>query len=860
MKLSLGMRRVLENNPYGACSIGGYGRTHMNAASKANPWFLLGVFLTCMCVLMLQIIDTRILSVISWYHLAFFSISMAMFGMTAGSLVIYFKAEWFPAERLLENLIWICSAFAIAIVLSTLLLISTVLIIGGKPEFLMMVLLWLKLIVILATPYFFAGMAISLALTRSPWPVPLVYGVDLLGAATGCLVVLAVLTFVDSVSALFLVGMLGALASISFSIARRGLPSFGEPLLPVARLRIFARPAILAMAFALLAFGNGAIQPYGLRLSIAKNQVESVAPGVLGTRVSEYLRWNSFSRVNITPSYLGSPAMWGPSSETPHSLIEQRDMEIDASAATAIYRFDGDFRTLDFLKYDVTNLAYYIRHAGRAAVIGVGGGRDILSAHLFGFRDITGVELNPIFINLFSRVLRSYNHLADLKGTRLVVDEGRSWFARSADHFDSIQMSLVDSWAATGAGAFSLSENGLYTTEGWRTFFDHLTPTGTFTVSRWYSPSNVNETGRMLSLAMTTLMDERVSNPRDHIFLAAVNNLATLIVARAPFTPAELTTLTTTANRLHFTILVSPQSTSKAPVLSQIMAATTPQELNDAVERYPLDLSAPTDDRPFFFNQLRILDPASFGLALTSAGVGRGNLLATITLAIVVTLSTILVLITTILPSLPSIRRVTSRVAAFGSVYFVLIGLGFMFVEIGLIQRISVYLGHPVYGMAIGLFGIVASTGLGSLSSYRLSLLIGLRLQLWAVTLGLYIILLPYWFPLLINHFAAGSLGVRAVVSLIAIVPSGVLMGFGFPTGMQIVNAIDSRPTPWFWSVNGAAGVLASGIAVLVSIQAAINVTLWCGAACYLLLGPTAIYLARLRHSLSGVVAVPAGS
>jgi hypothetical protein len=157
----------------------------------------------------------------------------------------------------------------------------------------------------------------------------------------------------------------------------------------------------------------------------------------------------------------------------------------------------------------------------------------------------------------------------------------------------AIQMSLVDSWAATGAGAFSLSENGLYTVEGWRTFFDHLTPTGTFIVSRWYSPSNVNETARMLSLGMTTLMDEHVSNPRDHVFLAAVHNLATLIVARAPFTPAELTTLTTTANRLHLTILLSPQSPSKASVLSQIMAATTPQELNDAVEKYPLDLSAP---------------------------------------------------------------------------------------------------------------------------------------------------------------------------------------------------------------------------------------------------------------------------
>ena len=142
----------------------------------------------------------------------------------------------------------------------------------------------------------------------------------------------------------------------------------------------------------------------------------------------------------------------------------------------------------------------------------------------------------------------------------------------------------------------------------------------------------------------------------------------------------------------------------------------------------------------------------------------------------------------------------TPRIAILGSVYFVLIGLGFMFVEIGLIQRISVYLGHPIYGMAIGLFGIIVSTGLGSLCSYRLSLLTGVRLQLWAGALGLYLILLPYWFPLLIDQFAAGSLLVRAAVSLTAIVPSGVLMGFGFPTGMEIVNAIDSRPTPWFWA------------------------------------------------------------
>jgi hypothetical protein len=192
---------------------------------------------------------------------------------------------------------------------------------------------------------------------------------------------------------------------------------------------------------------------------------------------------------------------------------------------------------------------------------------------------------------------------------------------------------------------------------------------------------------------------------------------------------------------------------------------------------------------------------------------------ATIVVVLVIALSMILVLITTIVPSLPSIRRVTPRIAALGSVYFVLIGFGFMFIEIGLIQRISVHLGHPVYGMSIGLFGIIVSTGLGSLCSSRLSLLTGLRIQLWAGALGLYLTLLPYWFPMLVGEFASANLLVRAGVSLTAIVPSAVLMGFGFPTGMEIVNAIDARPTPWFWAVNGAASVLAAGVAVIVSIH-----------------------------------------
>ena len=153
-------------------------------------------------------------------------------------------------------------------------------------------------------------------------------------------------------------------------------------------------------------------------------------------------------------------------------------MEIDGDDSGPMYRFDGDLSKLEFLNYDVTNIAYAIRRDGRAAILSVGGGRDLLSAAWFGFRDVTGVELNPIFVDLLTHRLRDYNRLASLPGVRLFVDEGRSWFARSNERFDLIQMSMVDTWAATSAGAFSLSENGLYTVEGWRGFFRHLTPTG----------------------------------------------------------------------------------------------------------------------------------------------------------------------------------------------------------------------------------------------------------------------------------------------------------------------------------------------------------------------------------------------
>jgi hypothetical protein len=806
-----------------------------------KPAFLFGLFVICMCVLMLQIIETRVLSVVSYYHLAFFAISLAMFGMTAGSLLVYFKQTFFTTERLAQNLAWIASAFALSVVISALIMISTVLLNPWNGLF-MSAVLWLKLIAALLPPYIFAGMGISLALTRSPWPVGQVYAADLAGAAFGCLGTLALLALIDAVSALLTVAALGAAAAWLFARAAGKQDTTTPPSLTMRWLR---RPALLAAGLAVLALGNAALHPNGLVLSFTKGVME------IPFNV-EVMRWNSYSRIRVERTVNDWPFMWGPSPSLPPKKIDQHYLNIDGDAGTPIYRFGGSFDDVNFLQYDITNLAYFIRSQGRAAIIGVGGGRDLISAYGFGFRDVTGIDLNPIFIDLIRNHFVDFNRLATLPGVSFQVDDARSWFASTGKdrQFDLIQMSMIDTWAATGVGAFSLSENGLYTVQGWHDFISTLAPDGVLTVSRWYSPGNVGETGRLLSLASASLMDMGVVDPSRHIFLAGVGRLATLVLGRSPLTADEIATLKATASKLGYSVLVSPDAPPFSALLRDILAAPDAATLAALSAENHIDVTAPTDERPFFFNQLRPSDAFAMLSALrtieTTPGALSGNLAATLTLVMLIVLSAVLVLVTVVIPAAPSARLVPRRLVAAGTSYFLLIGLGFMFVEIGLIQRLSLFLGHPVYGLAIGLFGLILSTGIGSLLSDRLPLRTAGVLVGWCGVTALYLGTLPLWLSQVVLANEALPITGRAAVATALIAPLGLLMGFGFPTGMRLVNGIDPRPTPWFWAINGAAGVLAAGIAVLVSIAISISACLWIGAACYLLLALAAVALRRM--------------
>jgi len=806
--------------------------------------FYVGVFLVSFSALMLEIVQTRILSVVVWYHLAFLVISLAMFGLTAGAVWVYLKGERFTEKTLSYDLGYFSGLFALATAICLAVQMTLAPIIT---RFFTTLWVWTELALCLSMPFFFAGVTISLALTRGPLPIARVYGVDLLGAACGAVGALLLLNATDGPSAVLCIAVIAAAGAISFSFSGIGdLPETKPPL----HAWLWNRQWVYL--FLVLAALINPFLEHGLQPIAVKGTFEF--PGS-----HELRQWNSFSRVDVSPVFRGLPIMWGPSPKMFDGrwIADQVNLFIDGDAGTTAYRFNGNFESVGFLKYDVTNLAYFLPGRERGVVIGAGGGRDVLSAALFGLKEITAVELNPILVDLQLRDagLLRFTNLATIPGVRFVAEEGRSWLARNRELFDVIQMSLVDTWAATGAGAFTLSENGLYTVDAWKIFLGRLTPKGILTVSRWYNPATADETGRTISLAVATLLETGVREPRRHLFLAAQKRIATLVLSKSPLSADDIDALEKAAAFYEHEVLISPNREPATSMLSRIVNATDAKSLYAFTSNLPFDLTPPTDERPFFFNQLplsRPLQALAFArgvLASTSAGGGvrRGNLVATATLLILFFIASILVVAALIIPLRTALHDVGTRLVTHGTLYFALIGIGFMTVEIGLLQRMSIFLGHPVYSLTVLLFTLILSTGIGSFLSEQLPLGSRARLVGWATATGVYLSFLAFGLGTLFGTFNDAALGPRIALCVVLIAPAGILLGFGFPTGMRLISSIDPKPTPWFWGINGAAGVLASIGSVALSIALGITATLMVGALCYFLLIPVSLALARPR-------------
>jgi spermidine synthase len=490
-------------------------------------------------------------------------------------------------------------------------------------------------------------------------------------------------------------------------------------------------------------------------------------------------------------------------------------------------------------------LANILRPQGEFAIIGPGGGVDVLRAVANGSPSVTGIEINPIIATTImrGRYADYAQHLYDRPNVHIHVNDGRSFLRATPQRFDVVQMTLVDTWASTAAGAFALSENTLYTIEAFREYFDHLKPDGMIAITRWefHEP---REALRVVAVAMEALHRSGVANPARNFIVASQGSLdedgipVVVLAKKTPFTPDEETAVTRHCDRYaELDPMYLPSAPGRNP-FSDLIASNDPYAF---ARNYAYNVTPVSDNAPFFFFTLKagqILREGSL-----RNGIDWKVNLGVMVLLLVLVISLVAVLAFLILPLV--LRGERSRQSPLPLVYFIAVGLGYILVEIAFIQRFVLFLGHPTYALTVVIFLLMISSGAGSLFSRRwlprtekgwIPILIVLA------TLLAFVFLLPGRLEALVGL----DFGYRLIVSGALLIPLGFVMGMPFPTGLRALAALPAPEFPagqnatdnaveWAWAMNAAASVLGSVLAMVIAIQFGLTVTLACGAAAYLL-------------------------
>ena len=837
---------------------------------ERRNWFLVGLFLTTLVTLCLEVLATRLLSVMTWYHLSFFAVSTAMFGMSAGALQVYLGGDRFRGEDAPRALVRYGAFFAILIPLCHMALLTVPVPVGFSMHGIAVLLV---ITILLAIPFYFSGILVAIALTRIPGKIGLFYAVDLVGASLGSLLVLPLLEFGDISSAHLWCAALMALAVCCYRV----FAGMKHSLVTIGLVIVFgigavansiARPEISPADEASAAAGADALARRDANPHARKRLAVWFSKGkkIIQENVTHEF-WNIHAQLLVRIANPNPPQYWGKGEGAPTMNVERRRMVLDGDAGTVMTGWDQDPKKLGWVKYDVTSMPYHLRKGGDCAVIGVGGGRDILTALWSKCTSVRGVEINGNFIDLLEGDLRDFANIANQPQVELIHDEARSYFTRHDEQYDVLQMSLIDTWAATGAGAFTLTENGLYTLDAWKVFLDRLKPTGFFSVSRWYAPENASETNRLLALGVASLLERGVERPSDHMALITRFRVGTLMVSPSPLSPDDITRIHSTATQLGFGVLAAPDVVPGEEQMAAIFSATSPEALAVATEHELFDYTPPTDERPYFFNILKpghafdLFDiineentagtggEAAVGALKDTRGVSAGNLVATTTLLLLGIISLALVLTVILGPltkrGLPSMAPMGFL---FSVLYFSSIGLGFMLVQIAFMQRFSVYLGHPTHSVVIILFSMILATGLGSFLSDRLPVERSkVIVFLFPIAIGGALLLEMKSLQPLIDSTIEYGLFARASLVVAVVTPVSVLLGLCFPIGLRLVQRLSSDAMPWMWGVNGACGVLGAVLAVGISMWAGITASLFAASLLYFSIALYALILASLH-------------
>jgi SAM-dependent methyltransferase len=770
--------------------------------SRIQGRYYIAIFALASATLSYQILITRFFSVMLYYHFAFAAISLAMLGLTRGAMEVYNKPVRYAPERVGVEFARHASWFAITGVGVMIAFLSMPLVLPGT--YLPVALAMTAFAFVM--PFSAGGVCITLLLTRMPYAGGWLYAADLSGAAFGCLGVILALLAVDPVSATL---WIGALAAGAGWIVVRDSED-------ISSLRLSGAVALTLIAAAAVHTGLGVSGKGHLGVFWAKGIQQT---GTL------FERWNTYSRVRVTALGESAPFGWG-LAHKPQTKIEQDYLDIDADAGTVITRPDGDMGKLSYLKDDVINAAYLVQSPADVAVVGVGGGRDILSGLLFGAKHIRGIEINPaIFEVLTDKFAVFSGHLDRQPGVSLVNAEARSYINHSSDRYDLVQISLIDTWAATAAGGLTLTENRLYTVEAWEEFYRALKPGGMLSVSRWYRPNDHRgEFYRLVAIAASALQRTGVpaAGLSRHVVALNVGNIVTVITRPDAFADAQWQGARTRLLAQGFKILLGPDIAFDT-VTSTLMSGKADAAFFGSL---PENISPSTDDNPFFFYTARLGD-----LVAVNASISMNNNVAISMTRLLIIAAFCACGYYIVIPFVRLARRMPLSSLTPPVTYFSAIGMGFMLIEISQMQRLVVFLGHPVYALGVVLFTILLFSGIGSAT-------VGARMPPpGAVTARIVALLTTLAVaglltPEVITWARSEATEMRILVSVLLLAPPAFCMGMMFPLGLSIWRR-HSDLLPFLWSANGITSVLASVLGMALSIEFGIAKTFALGVCFY---------------------------
>jgi hypothetical protein len=753
-----------------------------------------------------EVLLTRLFTIIQWHHFAYMIISLALLGFGASGTFLSYAQDW-----LLARFRAAFAANAAGFGLGSLVAFS----LAQRVPFNPLELFWdvdqpLHLLAIygmLSVPFFFAANCIGLALARQARHIAGVYFADLAGAGIGALGTTALLFWLFPDRALVVTASLGLLSA--GLVAPRRWSTLGTLMAALA--------LALAWPRAWLVPHPSPYKPLSVALQAKGARVLQEIPGPLG--VLTVLE----NRV-IPPRY--APGL---SLRSPGEPPAQLEVYTDADAPTVITRYDGQPDKVAYLDQMTSALPYHLLDRPEVLVLGAGGGADVLQALVAGASKVTAVEVDPRMVDLVRGVYGDFDgHLYRRSAVRVVVSEARAYVEAHRGAFDLVQLALVDSSGASSAGLYALSESYLYTVEALRAYLKHLRPGGLLAITRWLDLP-LRDCVKVFDTAVSAAGGDGPGSPADRLALVRSWRTCTLLVKNGAFTTADQNTIREFSRRRGFDVAYYPGIRAEEvnrynvlpqPYLYRGALSLLGPERRQFIEGYKFDISPPTDDRPYFFHFFKwrtlpelIRLPAHAGLPLLEGGY----VVLAATLVQALLLAVALILLPLLGRSLHAPRRLRLGVA----VYFLALGLAFLFLEIAFIQRFVLYLGHPLYAIAVVLSGFLVFAGLGSLSSTRLRRRLGPAAAVTVAVAAVAALCAAYlaFGPALLRWLPALNPPLRITAALGLIAPLAFFMGMPFPIGLQRVAAAEPALIPWAWGINGCASVLSAVGATWLSIH-----------------------------------------